>query len=67
MKLVEAISLTGENVGRFLPNKIPACLSFRPPSVSRQQLRSPAMRLLSLLEDERKSCASWYVIFRQSP
>ena len=25
------------------------------------------MRLLSLLEDERKSCASWYVIFRQSP
>jgi hypothetical protein len=25
------------------------------------------MRLLSLLEDERKSCASWYIFIRQSP
>jgi ferredoxin len=25
------------------------------------------MRLLSLLEDERKSGAIWYVLFRQSP
>jgi nicotinate-nucleotide pyrophosphorylase (carboxylating) len=25
------------------------------------------MRLLSLLEDERKSCAFWYILFRQSP
>jgi hypothetical protein len=25
------------------------------------------MRLLSLLEDERKSGAIWYLLFRQSP
>jgi nicotinate-nucleotide pyrophosphorylase (carboxylating) len=25
------------------------------------------MRLLPLLEDERKSCAFWYILFRQSP
>jgi len=42
-------------------------LSIRPSSSLRQQLHSPAMRLLARLEDERKSFAFWYVSFRQSP
>jgi len=52
---------------RFLSNLIPSCLSFRPASVSRQQLHSPTMRLLSLLEPERKYGAIRYEILRQSP
>jgi hypothetical protein len=52
---------------RFLSNDIPVYWSFRPSSLSRQQLHSPAMRLLPLLEDERKSGAPRYIIFRQSP
>ena len=52
---------------RFPKNLIPSCLSFRPSSALRQQLHSPAMRLLSRLEDERKSGAIWYEISRQSP
>jgi hypothetical protein len=32
-----------------------------------QKLHSRAMRLLARLEYEPESCASWYVIFRQSP
>jgi hypothetical protein len=52
---------------RFLSNFIPSRWSFRPPSASRRQSHSPAMLLPSLLEGERKSCAVWYVIFRQSP
>jgi len=31
------------------------------------ELHSPAMRPFSLLEDERKSCASWIYFFHQSP
>jgi hypothetical protein len=52
---------------RFLSNDIPSCLSFRPSSVLRQPFHRSTMRLLSRLDDERKSGAIWYVIFRQSP
>ena len=52
---------------RFLENDIPACLSSGPSSALRQQLHSRAMRLLTRLEYEPESCASWYTIFRQSP
>ena len=52
---------------RFLSSFIPSCLPFRPSSVSNQQLHSTAMRLLSLLEDERKFGAIWYESLRQSP
>jgi len=40
---------------RFLSKNIPACSSFRPSSrLWRRQLHSPAMRLLSRLEDGRQ-------------
>ena len=52
---------------RFLSIDIPSCLSFRPSSALRQQLRSSTMRLLARLEDERKVGAIWYINFRQSP
>ena len=56
---------------RFLSNDIPACLSFRPSSVLRQPLHSPlcsGWRALNTNEEyERRCCASWYFIFRQSP
>jgi hypothetical protein len=51
---------------RFLSNDSPACWSLRPSSVSRQQVHGPAIRLLALCEDERKSGASWDVILRQT-
>jgi len=57
----------GERLRRFLSILIPSCLSFRPASASRQQLHSATMRLLSLLEAERKSGAIWYENLRQSP
>jgi hypothetical protein len=40
---------------RFLPNNIPACLSFRPSSALWQPLHSPTMRLSPGLEHERES------------
>jgi hypothetical protein len=52
---------------RFLSNDIPSCLSFRPSSVLRQPFHRSTMRLMSRLDDERKSGAIWYAIFRQSP
>jgi hypothetical protein len=56
-----------QGLRRFLSKNLPSCLSFRPSSVLRQQLHSSTMRLLSRLEADRKSCAIWYVLFRQSP
>ena len=42
----------------------PPCLPFCPASVSRQQLYSPTMRLMSLLEATRKYGAFWHEILR---
>jgi hypothetical protein len=58
---------TPQGLRRFLSNDIPSCLAFRPSSVLRQPFHSSTMRLLSRLDDERKSGAIWYAIFRQSP
>ena len=38
---------------RFLSTKLPACLSFHPSSALQRESHSPAMLLLSRLEDER--------------
>jgi hypothetical protein len=45
----------------------PSGLPYRPSSVLRQQLHSPAMRLLSRLEYERLCGASWSTYFVRIP
>ena len=52
---------------RVLSILIPSCLSCRPSSASRQQLHRSTMRLLSLLEAERKYGAIGYENLRQLP
>ncbi len=42
-------------------------LPYRPSSALRQQLHSPAMRLLSRLEDERSCSANWSTYFVRIP
>jgi len=52
---------------QFLLTDISVYLSSGPSSALRQPLHSSAMRGLACLEYEPESCATWYIIFRQSP
>ena len=52
---------------RFPKNLIPACLSFRSPTVLRKGLHSATMRPFPRLAGTRKSGAAWYKISRQPP